>query len=117
HKNKKGRREKGKKKKMCYPGFALISLRDLARQQRRWYVLDRPAAVLRATAAGQAPRVAAVEAEAQGGGRCSGAGGGRLKQCVCSPTRHPGSFRCRQHHGEYVWRGGSSVIQASWSQY
>jgi hypothetical protein len=24
---------------------------------------------------------------------------------VCSPSQHPGSFRCRQHHGEYIWRG------------
>ncbi|KAK9697725.1 hypothetical protein RND81_08G056600 [Saponaria officinalis] len=25
------------------------------------------------------------------------------KMCVCSPTRHPGSFRCRYHHAEYEW--------------
>ncbi|OIS96554.1 hypothetical protein A4A49_08814 [Nicotiana attenuata] len=24
-------------------------------------------------------------------------------QCVCSPTKHPGSFRCRHHHSEYKW--------------
>ncbi|KAL8250157.1 hypothetical protein R6Q59_033850 [Mikania micrantha] len=24
------------------------------------------------------------------------------KQCLCSPTLHPGSFRCRHHHSEYV---------------
>ncbi|CAA0834628.1 Ubiquitin-60S ribosomal protein L40-1 [Striga hermonthica] len=34
-------------------------------------------------------------------------GGGRIgriaKVCVCSPTNHPGSFRCRYHHGEYQW--------------
>ncbi|KAI3727226.1 hypothetical protein L1987_67038 [Smallanthus sonchifolius] len=27
------------------------------------------------------------------------------KQCLCSPTGHPGSFRCRHHHSEYVWVG------------
>ncbi|CAH1422594.1 unnamed protein product [Lactuca virosa] len=28
------------------------------------------------------------------------AGGGVKKQCLCSPTIHPGSFRCRHHHSE-----------------
>ncbi|KVI06003.1 hypothetical protein Ccrd_015676 [Cynara cardunculus var. scolymus] len=27
------------------------------------------------------------------------------KQCLCSPTVHPGSFRCRHHHSKYVWVG------------
>ncbi|WVZ14090.1 hypothetical protein V8G54_011656 [Vigna mungo] len=30
---------------------------------------------------------------------------GSAKRCACSPSQHPGSFRCRLHHGEYVWRG------------
>ncbi|KAL3824349.1 hypothetical protein ACJIZ3_020378 [Penstemon smallii] len=30
-------------------------------------------------------------------------GGGTTKVCLCSPTSHPGSFRCRQHHGQYQW--------------
>jgi hypothetical protein len=25
-------------------------------------------------------------------------------KCVCSPSKHPGSFRCRQHQAKYVWR-------------
>uniref|UniRef100_A0A7N0T7V7 Uncharacterized protein n=1 Tax=Kalanchoe fedtschenkoi TaxID=63787 RepID=A0A7N0T7V7_KALFE len=38
-----------------------------------------------------------------------GAGGGCLTKrfCICSPTKHPGSFRCRQHKAEYVWSGKS----------
>lgn len=28
---------------------------------------------------------------------------GKMKQCVCSPTHHPGSFRCRHHHADYKW--------------
>nr|XP_009786429.1 PREDICTED: uncharacterized protein LOC104234552 [Nicotiana sylvestris] len=33
-----------------------------------------------------------------------GAGAGMRKfQCVCSPTKHPGSFRCRHHHSDYKW--------------
>lgn len=34
-----------------------------------------------------------------------GGGSSNMKRCVCSPSQHPGSFRCRHHHGEYVWRG------------
>ncbi|KAL1559064.1 hypothetical protein AAHA92_09449 [Salvia divinorum] len=30
-------------------------------------------------------------------------GGAIVRACLCSPTNHPGSFRCRQHHGEYQW--------------
>ncbi|KAL3840903.1 hypothetical protein ACJIZ3_025494 [Penstemon smallii] len=33
----------------------------------------------------------------------SGGGGGTTKACLCSPTNHPGSFRCRKHHGQYQW--------------
>lgn len=28
---------------------------------------------------------------------------GVIRPCICSPTSHPGSFRCRQHHGQYKW--------------
>nr|GMC74889.1 hypothetical protein POPTR_006G159300 [Ipomoea batatas]GMC77543.1 hypothetical protein POPTR_006G159300 [Ipomoea batatas]GMD23968.1 hypothetical protein POPTR_006G159300 [Ipomoea batatas]GME00651.1 hypothetical protein POPTR_006G159300 [Ipomoea batatas] len=28
---------------------------------------------------------------------------GAMKHCLCSPTNHPGSFRCRLHHKEYKW--------------
>ncbi|WJX30036.1 hypothetical protein P8452_18617 [Trifolium repens] len=33
------------------------------------------------------------------GGASSSREIGSVKQCVCSPSQHPGSFRCRQHHG------------------
>ncbi|KAL4296900.1 hypothetical protein GQ457_12G023340 [Hibiscus cannabinus] len=49
--------------------------------QRRWFVL-------------RAPEVA----------RETGGSTGSMK-CLCSPTKHPGSFRCRYHHVEYVWGG------------
>lgn len=29
--------------------------------------------------------------------------GGRDILCVCSPTSHPGSFRCRNHRGDCKW--------------
>ncbi|GER48364.1 serine-rich protein-related [Striga asiatica] len=41
---------------------------------------------------------------------------GSKKACVCSPTSHPGSFRCRQHHEEYyqwVSRFGSNPSQSN----
>ena len=25
------------------------------------------------------------------------------KYCLCSPTHHPGSFRCRLHRADYAW--------------
>ncbi|KAK4374760.1 hypothetical protein RND71_005437 [Anisodus tanguticus] len=32
------------------------------------------------------------------------AAAGMMKQyCVCSPTNHRGSFRCRHHHADYKW--------------
>ncbi|KAK6787460.1 hypothetical protein RDI58_015985 [Solanum bulbocastanum] len=36
-------------------------------------------------------------------GNGSSAEAGMMKQCVCSPTQHPGSFRCRHHHADYKW--------------
>uniref|UniRef100_A0A7N0UX40 Uncharacterized protein n=1 Tax=Kalanchoe fedtschenkoi TaxID=63787 RepID=A0A7N0UX40_KALFE len=30
------------------------------------------------------------------------------QQCICSPTSHPGSFRCRQHHGDYRWAAAAN---------
>lgn len=55
-------------------------------------------------------RVAAREQEVQiqvsrtvSNGNGSSAAARMLKQCVCSPTHHPGSFRCRQHHADYKW--------------
>ncbi|RWR77422.1 hypothetical protein CKAN_00590900 [Cinnamomum micranthum f. kanehirae] len=31
------------------------------------------------------------------------------KPCICSPTNHPGSFRCRHHHSSYEWVGGNQT--------
>ncbi|GFP88884.1 hypothetical protein PHJA_001032100 [Phtheirospermum japonicum] len=50
--------------------------------------------------------VAPVRREAEDGGCVS------KEVCVCSPTSHPGSFRCRRHRVEYQWvrRVGSKSI-------
>ncbi|PRQ46588.1 hypothetical protein RchiOBHm_Chr2g0090641 [Rosa chinensis] len=94
---------------MCHPaGVSSVGHRDLAVQNRRWLLL-----LLQARVDGarnlQEPAARGVrEAAASGGG---GSGGGGARRCVCSPTRHPGSFRCRQHHADqYVW-GGRTVTR------
>ncbi|MCD7450831.1 hypothetical protein HAX54_008574 [Datura stramonium] len=43
-----------------------------------------------------------VSAASRASTRADGAGMRKL-QCVCSPTIHPGSFRCRHHHTDYKW--------------
>ena len=85
---------------MCYPGSVpLVGIRELA-VQSRWFVLQAPIGIEAVT---RRASEAVVGGAAEGGG---GGGGGSVKQCVCSPTRHPGSFRCRQHHAAgYVWGG------------
>ncbi|KAL5768861.1 hypothetical protein ACOSP7_015407 [Xanthoceras sorbifolium] len=78
---------------MCYPGAPFVGRRNLvAAVQGRWFLLQT------STAVEQLPTD-------QVAGRAGG--GVPTKQCVCSPTTHPGSFRCRHHHAaEYVWGGG-----------
>ena len=87
---------------MCYPaGMPLGGFRDLT-VHHRWFVLQLQAPMVVETVTRHAST--AVAGEGSGGG--GGDGGGSLKQCVCSPTGHPGSFRCRQHHAAgYVWGG------------
>lgn len=46
----------------------------------------------------QEPAVVLVAGQGHGGED------GSTKQCVCSPSKHPGSFRCRHHQAKYVWR-------------
>lgn len=86
---------------MCCSGSALTSPRDLA-LRRRWQAL-------------QADTVAAAPEAVHVAGEDGGAGGETtVKQyCLCSPTQHPGSFRCRQHHGEYAWGGGRVIRRAN----
>ncbi|KAG6589902.1 hypothetical protein SDJN03_15325, partial [Cucurbita argyrosperma subsp. sororia] len=42
----------------------------------------------------------------------SGGGESVKKRCLCSPTRHPGSFRCRLHRSEYVWVGRPRMVKS-----
>ncbi|KAK7291458.1 hypothetical protein RIF29_06622 [Crotalaria pallida] len=80
---------------MCYPIVPFVSQEGLV-VQRRWFVFLQGAHV-----AGQ------VHGGEGGGGNNNNNSNesGSSKRCVCSPSQHPGSFRCRQHHDQYVWRG------------
>ncbi|CAH2036486.1 unnamed protein product [Thlaspi arvense] len=40
-------------------------------------------------------------------------GGGGKKKCVCSPSKHPRSFKCRYHHHEYQWLPSPSSSSSS----
>lgn len=74
---------------MCYQRFPFVSQESLI-IHTRWFVFQE---------AEHEPR------HVHHGGGGGGGESGSVKRCVCSPSQHPGSFRCRQHHGEYVWRG------------
>ncbi|KAF2304878.1 hypothetical protein GH714_039248 [Hevea brasiliensis] len=74
---------------MCNPVVPLVSHARTLVGERRWLVF--PAVETTVTEDARTETVAA------------GGGGGLIKWCVCSPTRHPGSFRCRHHHADYEW--------------
>ncbi|KAI9128966.1 hypothetical protein K1719_000449 [Acacia pycnantha] len=75
---------------MCHPAISLITCNN---DHGRRDVLQPP------------PRpVAAAPGERTGSVK---------KYCICSPTHHPGSFRCRQHRADYAWRGKSGQLSSS----
>ncbi|KAF8034375.1 hypothetical protein BT93_C0620 [Corymbia citriodora subsp. variegata] len=78
---------------MCHPNVPVFPLGDPGRRSR-WRVL--PAMGIGSTAD--------VEPPAREAAREASSSGGATRQCVCSPTSHAGSFRCRLHIAEYVWR-------------
>ncbi|KAK9715320.1 hypothetical protein RND81_06G156800 [Saponaria officinalis] len=79
---------------MCHPssiGYSLPSLEEVSTTRgrvRRFEFRPPPLEV--------GPPLNQQKAVAEGGGE------GR-KVCLCSPTSHPGSFRCRYHHADYEW--------------
>ncbi|OAY27324.1 hypothetical protein MANES_16G116800v8 [Manihot esculenta] len=73
---------------MCNPAVRFISHRAFV-EERRWLVFQAVDTVT------EQPR---TETAAVGG-----ATGGSIGRCICSPTRHPGSFRCRHHRADYAW--------------
>ncbi|KAG6772097.1 hypothetical protein POTOM_023493 [Populus tomentosa] len=76
---------------MCHPGVLSVTQRNLVVYQRRLVFQ----AVETETAS------ARTEVAAGGGSAISRS----INKCLCSPTRHPGSFRCRHHRSDYVWSG------------
>ncbi|TYH12534.1 hypothetical protein ES288_A06G075100v1 [Gossypium darwinii] len=85
----KGSRER-KKTKMCHANIPCGGKPALL-VQRSWFLLQ----ASMVAADHHSPRVA----------RGTGGSTGSMKWCMCSPTKHPGSFRCRHHHADYVWGG------------
>ncbi|KAJ6435359.1 hypothetical protein OIU84_000534 [Salix udensis] len=53
----------------------------------------------------QAAETETEHAPAEVAATAGSGGAGSTKKCLCSPTRHPGSFRCRHHRSDYVWGG------------
>ncbi|KAI4350870.1 hypothetical protein L6164_005277 [Bauhinia variegata] len=85
---------------MCYSGVPFGS------EKGGWLVFPAPRMVVLRRVPGHAPTV--VTGEAAGGTSDEGGSNTITKWCLCSPSQHPGSFRCRQHRGNYVWRGSAS---------
>ncbi|KAI4347136.1 hypothetical protein L6164_007979 [Bauhinia variegata] len=80
---------------MCHSGFPFES------KNGGWLVFQAARVIVVQRATGHASTAVTGEAA---GGTC---GEGGPKRCLCSPSQHPGSFRCRQHHANYVWRGSA----------
>ncbi|KAG6669361.1 hypothetical protein I3843_01G230700 [Carya illinoinensis] len=80
---------------MCHPDFFLVEVADDRRNRRR-----RRQPVWAETATVEANQQAQTELA-----REVNRDGATKKYCMCSPTRHPGSFRCRYHRSEYIWLG------------
>ncbi|KAG6718677.1 hypothetical protein I3842_04G163900 [Carya illinoinensis] len=85
---------------MCYPGVPNLVILS------KWMIaLQAPMDEAETVVIRRHASTAAVGDQAVVAGGGGGSGGGSVKQCVCSPTQHPGSFRCRQHSRGYVWGG------------
>ncbi|KAB2019296.1 hypothetical protein ES319_D08G288600v1 [Gossypium barbadense] len=76
---------------MCYATVPSAGKHGSA-VRRRLLVLQ--ASLIAATTARHAPRTGVTRDERAGS---------MVKRCLCSPTKHPGSFRCRHHIAEYAW--------------
>ncbi|KAG2729174.1 hypothetical protein I3760_01G236800 [Carya illinoinensis] len=81
---------------MCHPDFFLVEVADdrRNRRRRRQPVWAETATVEVANQQAQTELAREVNRD-----------GATKKYCMCSPTRHPGSFRCRYHRSEYIWLG------------
>ena len=82
---------------MCHSAVPFVGRKTLV-VHRGWLVLQTPVP-------GNASTTVTREARGDPVGGGNSGQGGSIRRCVCSPSQHPGSFRCRRHHAEYVWRG------------
>lgn len=87
---------------MCYPGAYWVCQYSPAGPRR---VVVSPVTPPPSAAVVEVARQQETVTTAEANGGSGGVGGGGMRRCVCSPTNHPGSFRCRHHHAEYEWVG------------
>ncbi|KAL3721019.1 hypothetical protein ACJRO7_005783 [Eucalyptus globulus] len=80
---------------MCQPSFPVVGVSRRTRSRQRQVAPPE-------TVAREAGGNEAANEEARGNG---GSGGGTANWCLCSPTAHPRSFRCRYHQSNYTWVG------------
>ncbi|KAF9615238.1 hypothetical protein IFM89_022500 [Coptis chinensis] len=91
--HRKTERRKRTRKKMCHPGLPFVSYEEKT-VQSTWLALQVAAVV------------DAINRQEGASRQADGVGvAGSTKQCLCSPTQHPGSFRCRHHQADYQWGG------------
>ncbi|KAK9690286.1 hypothetical protein RND81_09G118300 [Saponaria officinalis] len=81
---------------MCYP-LVHLPINDSILQAASRDALRREAATMNHLESG---------GDGDGGDNIDGGG---VRTCVCSPTQHPGSFRCRNHRAEYQWPGFTRI--------
>ncbi|KAJ8773470.1 hypothetical protein K2173_004300 [Erythroxylum novogranatense] len=78
---------------MCHPGFPSISDNyDSPPVNPGWWLMLQRATLWRDNQDAD---------DGVSGGR--GDGACEKKMCICSPTNHPGSFKCKHHRREYKW--------------
>lgn len=80
---------------MCHGDFVLIDAVDNWRSRRRQFAWPETAVVVEVVNQ-QAQTEHARGVDGNGGS------GATRRYCICSPTRHPGSFRCRYHRSEFL---------------
>uniref|UniRef100_A0A2N9G183 Uncharacterized protein n=1 Tax=Fagus sylvatica TaxID=28930 RepID=A0A2N9G183_FAGSY len=86
---------------MCHSDFPLVGVTYDWRNRRRQFAWAEPGP-------GGTAMVEVVNQQAPvelARARGVDGGGATKKHCLCSPTRHPGSFRCRYHRSKYIWVG------------
>ncbi|KAI3850379.1 hypothetical protein MKW92_005399 [Papaver armeniacum] len=78
---------------MCHPCIPVITISD---EEKRMMMLIREA-IRRGHHDQEVEMVVSTAAAATTSSTT------KVQYCLCSPTQHPGSFRCKHHQNEYQW--------------